>query len=93
MICGNCLNAINNVSACSVLFLSTPWLFPALRKTLESTACSEIFLRAGNNPVVFKNSSEHAETLFIALMDFDEYLAKGSFFRSISKNCFLTVYI
>ena len=30
VICGNCLNAINNGSACSALFLSTPGLFPAL---------------------------------------------------------------
>ena len=35
VICGNCLNAINNGSACSVLFLRPPGLFPALRKTLE----------------------------------------------------------
>ena len=27
VICGNCLSAINNGSACSVLFLSTPGLF------------------------------------------------------------------
>ena len=65
VICGNCLNAINNGSACSVLFLSTPWLFPALRKTLEHSTAS----RAGNNPVVLKNSTEHAEPLFIALID------------------------
>ena len=32
VICGNCLTAINNGSACSVLFLSTPGLFPAVRK-------------------------------------------------------------
>ena len=39
VIFGNCLNAINNGSACSVLFPSTPGLFPALGKTLEhSTA-------------------------------------------------------
>ena len=35
VICGNCLNAIKNGSACSVLFLSTPELFSARRKTLE----------------------------------------------------------
>ena len=40
VICGNCLNAINNVSACSVLFLSTPGLFPALRKTIEHSTAS-----------------------------------------------------
>ena len=40
VICGNCLNAINNSSACSVLFLSTPGLFPALRKTLEHSTAS-----------------------------------------------------
>ena len=38
--CGNCLNAINNGSACSVLFLSTPGLLPALRKTLEHSTAS-----------------------------------------------------
>ena len=38
--CGNCLNAIDNGSACSVLFLSTPGLFPALRKTLEHSIAS-----------------------------------------------------
>ena len=38
---GNCLNAVNNGSACSVLFLSTPGLFPALRKkTLEHSTAS-----------------------------------------------------
>ena len=35
VICGNCLNAINNGSTCSVMFLSTPGLFPALRNTLK----------------------------------------------------------
>ena len=40
VICGNCLNAINNGSACSVLLLSTPGLFPALRKTLEHSTAS-----------------------------------------------------
>ena len=66
VICENCLNAINNASACSVLFLRTPVLFPALRKTF-SVSCSKIFLRVGNNPVVLKNSTEHAEPLYIAL--------------------------
>ena len=37
---GNCQNAINNGSACSVLFLSTPGLFPALRKTLKHSTAS-----------------------------------------------------
>ena len=40
VICGNCLNAIDNVSGCSVLFLSTPGLFPALRKTVEHSTAS-----------------------------------------------------
>ena len=35
VICGNCLNTINNSSACSILFLSMTGLFPALKKTLE----------------------------------------------------------
>ena len=29
----------------------------------------KFFLRAGNNPVVLKNSTERAETLFIALLE------------------------
>ena len=32
-----------------------------------SDAVLEISLRTGNNPVVLKNSTEHAEPLFIAL--------------------------
>ena len=36
-------------------------LFPALK------SCSKIFLRAGRNSVVLKDSTEHAEPLFIAL--------------------------
>ena len=34
---------------------------------LDCVSCSKIFLRAGNNLVVLKNSTEHAEPLFIAL--------------------------
>ena len=45
VICENCLNAINNGSACSVLFLSTPGLFQALRKTsVHSTALHTLFI-------------------------------------------------
>ena len=62
---GNCLNVINNGSVYSVLFLSTPGLFPALSSTasraLKNLQC------AGSNPVVLKNSTENAEPLFIAL--------------------------
>ena len=32
VICGNCLNAINNGSACSILFLSTAACFQHLEK-------------------------------------------------------------
>ena len=78
VICGNRLNAINNGSACSILFLSTTGLFPARRKILghetqnnfrarDAVECSNVFLSAGNNPVVLKNSTELAEPLFIAL--------------------------
>ena len=66
------LNAINNVSACSVLFLSTPGLFPALRKTLEHSTASralKLFCVLETAPAVLKNSTEHAKTLFIALID------------------------
>ena len=59
VICENCLNGINNGSAYSVPFLNTTGLFPALGKTLEHST--------GNNPVVLKNSTEHAEPLFIVL--------------------------
>ena len=31
-------------------------------------SCQPIFVLAGNNPVVLKNSTEHAETLLIALI-------------------------
>ena len=64
-------NAINNVSTCSVLFLSMTGLFPARRKILV-VECSDVFLNAGNNPGVLKNSTEHAETLFIAFRQFPQ---------------------
>ena len=38
-------------------------------RALDFVLCSKIFLRAGNNPDVFKNSTEHAEPLLIALID------------------------
>ena len=38
-------------------------------RTLDCVTCSRICLRAGNNPVVPKSSTEHAEPLFIALVD------------------------
>ena len=37
-------------------------------RALDCVSCSKVFLRAGNNPAVLKNSTEHAETLFIALI-------------------------
>ena len=37
---GNSLNVINNGSVCTVLFYSTPGLFPALRKTSEHSTAS-----------------------------------------------------
>ena len=66
------INAINNVSACSLLFLSTAGLFPARRKISEHAVDSNVFLSAGNNPGVLKNSTEHAETLFIAFRQFPQ---------------------
>ena len=39
-------------------------------RALDCFSCCKIFLRAGNNPVVLKNSTEHAEQLFIALTKF-----------------------
>ena len=49
---------------------SNPELFPAVGKLLEHSTAShnlKIILRAENNPVLFKNSTEHAEPLSIAL--------------------------
>ena len=46
-------------------------------RALDCVSCSKIFLRAGNNSVVLKNSTEHAETLFIALID-HQYRENGT---------------
>ena len=65
--------AINNGSACSVLFLSTTGLFPARRKILEHETQSSAltyFLSARNYPGVLKNSTEHTEPLFITFRQF-----------------------
>ena len=47
---------------------------------LDCVSCSKIFLRAGNNPVVLKISSEHAEPLSIALA-MDMSMSKIFFLR------------
>ena len=70
----NCLNAINNGSACSVLFLSTPGLFPALRKTLEHSTASRALkffcvLETTLSSLKTVLSTEHAKPLFIALFE------------------------
>ena len=36
---------------------------------LDCVSCSKIFLRVGNKPVVFKNGTEHAKPLLIALLE------------------------
>ena len=72
------INAINNVSACSVLFLSTTGLFPARRKKFgarDVVECSNVFLSAGNNPGVLSNSTVHAETLFIEFRQFRQMIS------------------
>ena len=38
----------------------------------DAVECSNVFLSAGNNPGVLKNSTEHAETLFIAFRQFSQ---------------------
>ena len=38
----------------------------------DAVECSNAFLSAGNNPGVLKNSTEHAETLFIAFRQFPQ---------------------
>ena len=51
-------NTINNVLACSVLFLSTTGLFPARRKNFrarEAVECSNVFLSAHRWPSEFES--------------------------------------
>ena len=38
----------------------------------NAVECSNVFLSAGNNPEVLKNSTEHAELLFIAFRQFPQ---------------------
>ena len=38
----------------------------------DTVKCSNVFLSAGNNPGVFKNSTEHAEPLLIAFRQFPQ---------------------
>ena len=42
------------------------------KKCWSPVECSNVFLRAGNNPGVLKNSTEHAEPLFIAFKQFPQ---------------------
>ena len=53
-------------------------------RALDCFSCYKIFLRAGNNPVVLKNSTEHAEPLFIALLDDRTRILKSGFNISLS---------
>ena len=43
----------------------------------EAVECSNVFLSAGNNPGVLKNSIEHAEALFIAFRQFPQVTSIG----------------
>ena len=36
----------------------------------DGVECSDVFLSAGNNPGVLKNSTEHAEPMFITFRQF-----------------------
>ena len=38
----------------------------------DAVECSDVVLSAGNSPGVLKNSTEHAETLFIAFRQFPQ---------------------
>ena len=38
----------------------------------DAVECSNVFLSAGNNPGVLKNSTENAEPLFIAFRQFSQ---------------------
>ena len=59
---------LNTVSEHDRVVSSTKKNFRA-RAAVE---CSNIFLSAGNNPGVLKNSTEHAETLFTAFRQFPQ---------------------
>ena len=61
------VKAINNGSACSVLFLSTAGFFHFF---LHAAECSNVFLSAGNSPGLLKNSTKNTEPLFITLRQF-----------------------
>ena len=43
----------------------------------DAVECSDVFLSAGNNPGVLKNSTEHAETFFIAFRQFPQMTSVG----------------
>ena len=38
----------------------------------DAVECSNVFLSAGNNPGVLKNTTAHVETLFIAFRQFSQ---------------------
>ena len=40
-----------------------------MKHSTASLSCSKIFLRAGKSHVMLKNGTEHAESLFVALLD------------------------
>ena len=42
-------------------------------------------MRAGNSPVVLKNSTEHAKSLFIALFEFSVAISQKVFYCSENK--------
>ena len=67
-----CLNLINNLLSVLSTVSEHCSIVSALRKMLEHSTASrapEFFLHAGNNAVVHKNITEHAEPLFIALIN------------------------
>ena len=67
------INAINNVSACSVPVFEHDKVVSSTQKNFrarDAVECCNVFLSAGNNRGVLKNSTEHAETLFIAFRQF-----------------------
>ena len=48
-------------------------VFPSTQKSSrarDAVECSNVFLSAGNNPEVLRNSTEHAEPLFITFRQF-----------------------
>ena len=52
-----------------------------------SVECSNVFLSVGNNPGVLKNSTKHAEPLFVTFRQFAYTSNNQSDCENLVKNC------